>query len=66
MYAYDCLLTFPLEVSEIWSARISLAKAAYLMSRYGELLLWVLNVTYSIKNNYGISVSRPFNSLFVA
>ena len=44
VYFYDCLLTFPEEVSEIWPSRWSLTKIAYLTSRYSGLAYFVLNV----------------------
>ena len=44
LYVYECLLTLPNEISGIWSKRWTLPKVAYIMSRYGGLLSWIMNL----------------------
>ena len=43
---YDYLLTLPLEFSEIWHGRFTLAKFFYLLNRYASLLLEVAQLMY--------------------
>ena len=43
IYVYDYLLTFPAELRLIWrSKQISLAKLAYVINRYGTIILLAL------------------------
>ena len=44
LYFYECLLTFPEEVSEIWPSKWSLTKMVYLSSRYGGMVAFVLEI----------------------
>ena len=48
LYVFDFLLTLPEEVSEIWPTKWSLPKAAFFLSRYGGLALFLLDAVTSI------------------
>ena len=59
LYIYDCLLTFPEEVSEIWPAKWSLTKIAYLLGRYGGMAPFVLEITSYFLVTDSARVSLP-------
>ena len=65
LYFYDFLLTFSDEVSEIWPSKWSLTKAAWLLSRYGGMGIFVLDIVTAFAVTDSDRVSRaPFIYLF--
>ena len=61
LYVYDCLLTLPEEVSEIWPSKWSLTKMAYLSSRYGGMVAFFLETVGGllVTDSVRVSLSSP-------
>ena len=72
LYFYDCLLTTPKEVSEIWPSKWSLTKVAYLTNRYGAMAFWILGlvayllVTDSVKVRFLLFIFVLWFMVYVA
>ena len=62
-YAYDCLLTLPLEVEAIWKSRPNATIILFLINRYAFMFNWVLFiVSRSIVTDINVS---PLNIVLV-
>ena len=52
MYYYDCILTLPLEISEIWTGKFTVTKGLYVANRYIPLLTITCQLVY---NSYQVA-----------
>ena len=57
---FDYLLTFDMEVSEIWKSKPSATMILLFMNRYLSILYWVLQIiaTFLVTNNDRVSMNR--------
>ncbi len=60
LLAYDCFLTLPLEISEIWSSRFTAAKLFYFFNRYGNMAYFCINCTLWTLQTENLQVSSFF------
>ncbi len=61
---YDYFLTFPLELSTIWTSKFNGASLAYLIGRYGNALYWILSLIVYLAPITSVSV-RLLNFLSI-
>lgn len=61
---FDYLLTFDMEVSEIWKSKPSATMILLFMNRYLSILYWVLQIiaTFLVTNNDRVSINRVLRS----
>lgn len=43
LLAYDYFLTLPMELSQMWNSRVTVAKLFYLFNRYGVIVDFCIN-----------------------